>query len=52
VKESRTFWERLAARTTPSGALETIEDPMTLVRLATGALSGFRRRTRRQRRRH
>jgi class 3 adenylate cyclase len=38
VNESRTFWEGLAARTTPSGALETIEDPMTLVRLATGAL--------------
>ena len=38
MKESRTFWERLAARTTPSGPLETIEDPMTLVRLVTGAL--------------
>ena len=38
MKESRTFWERVAARTTPSGPLETIEDPMTLVRLVTGAL--------------
>ena len=28
----------LAARTTPSGELESIEDPMTLVRLVTGAL--------------
>jgi adenylate cyclase len=34
----QTFWERLAARTTPSGALETIEDPMTNVRLVTGVL--------------
>ncbi len=38
MKESRTFWERLAIRTTPSGALETIEDPMTNVRLVTGVL--------------
>ncbi|MEE8490850.1 MAG: adenylate/guanylate cyclase domain-containing protein [Acidimicrobiia bacterium] len=33
-----TFWERLASRTRPSGALVTIEDPMTTVRLLTGAL--------------
>ena len=38
MNESRTFWEGLAARTTPSGELESIEDPMTLVRLVTGAL--------------
>ncbi|MGQ0848115.1 MAG: adenylate/guanylate cyclase domain-containing protein [Actinomycetota bacterium] len=38
MEESHTFWERLAARTTPSGALETVEDPMTVVRLVTGVL--------------
>ncbi|MCZ6457339.1 MAG: hypothetical protein O6650_08835 [Actinobacteria bacterium] len=35
---NQSFWERLAARTRASGALETIEDPMTIVRLATATL--------------
>lgn len=32
-----TFWERLAARTKPSGVAATIENPRVVVRIATGA---------------
>ena len=32
----QTFWERLAARAQPAGALATMEDPMSIVRLGTG----------------
>lgn len=39
--ESRSdFWERLAARTTPTGALTAIESPQTIGRLVTGTLLG------------
>ena len=33
-----TFWDRLAARSQPSGALASIEDPMTIVRIMTVAM--------------
>ena len=35
-----TFWVRMAARVRPTEALETIEQPMSLVRLSTGAVWG------------
>ena len=35
-----TFWVRMAARVRPTKALETIEQPMSLVRLSTGAAWG------------
>lgn len=34
------FWDRLAARTQPAGALATIENPRTIALLAAGALGG------------
>ena len=35
-----TFWERLAAKVEPPGALATLEDPMTIVRISTVAPLG------------
>ena len=34
MTEEATFWDRLAARTKPSGALVTIENPKTIVWMA------------------
>jgi guanylate cyclase len=34
-----TFWQRLASRTKPTGMLETIEDPLTIVKATTVGLA-------------
>ncbi len=35
-----TFWDRLAAKSQASGALASIEDPMTVVRIMSGRTLG------------